>query len=112
MFGPHSGKISPKPDHFWSRHIDFDGLAQFLRRLHPVKTALCVEAETGLDADSVKKWLSGAVQPNGRAVLTLILAYGPELISACVVDPPGWCDDGARAAKIARLEAELAQMKK
>jgi hypothetical protein len=99
-------------DHFWSNRIDFDGLASFLRRLYPSKTAACVAADTGLPADSVKKWLLGEVQPNGRAMLALICAYGPPLICAAVKSPPEWCDAGLRAAKIAKLRAELDALEK
>jgi hypothetical protein len=112
MFGPSCNRFNPIRDRFWSNRIDFVGLADFLRRRHPVKTAASVASETGLPADSVKKWLSGEVQPNGRSVFALICAYGPSLISASVKGAPEWCDTEARAAKIAALKAELADLEK
>ena len=99
-------------DHVWSNRIDFDGLAAFLRRRHPSKTAVRVAADTGLPADSVKKWLSGEVQPSGRAMLALVCAYGPDFISASVKGAPEWCNSDLRAAKIAKLKAELAELEK
>lgn len=112
MFGRTDNRSFPSRGHFWSSRIDFDGLADFLRRRHPAKTAACVASETGLPPDSVKKWLSGEVQPNGRAVMALICAYGPELISSSVKDAPSWCDTEAKAAKIAALKAELQELEK
>ena len=99
-------------DHVWSNRIDFVGLASFLRRIHPSKTPMHVSADTGLPPDSVKKWLSGEVQPNGRAMLALVCAYGPDFISASVKNPPAWCNRDLRAANIARLEAELEEARR
>lgn len=97
-------------DHVWSNHIDFEGMARFLRRLYPAKTALSVAADTGLPADSVKKWINGDVQPNGRAVFALIAAYGPEFISASLHHAPAWLDANVREAKTAALKSQIEQM--
>ena len=112
MFGPFQSRSFPKLGHGWSNRVDFEGLAAFLRHAHPSKTAATVAANTGLPADTVKKWLSCEVQPSGKAMLTLICAYGPALISASVKGAPEWCDAEARAAKIAALKSELAELEK
>ena len=96
-----------KKDHVWSNGVDFASLATFLRRKYPYNTADHVSRDTGVPASSVKKWLSLEVEPRGRAMLALICAYGPPLICAAVKSPPAWCDADLRAAKIAKLRAEL-----
>ena len=101
-----------KRDHVWSNRIDFEGLAAFLRRQHPTKTAQCVAALTGLPADSVKKWINGEVQPSGRAMLAMVCAYGPEFIAAAVRNAPEWCNQDLRAAKIAKLKQEIAELER
>ena len=99
-----------KAGHVWSNRIDFRGLAVFLRRLYPSKTAARVAADTGLPADSIKKWLSLEVQPNGRAMLVLVCVYGADLILASVKDAPDWCNRDARRARRAKLLAEIAEI--
>lgn len=94
-----------------------DRVVGFLRRLHPAKTAALVAADTGCGVDAVEKWLERASVPNGRAMLRLFLAYGPEFICAVVDNPPAWLDARRGAARqvelessIARQRAELAQL--
>ena len=43
-----TGMFGSNRDHVWSDHVDFIGLASFLRRVHPIKTAQSVAADTGL----------------------------------------------------------------
>lgn len=102
----------PKGERDWSAEIDADGLIRFLRTQHPCKTALNVAARTQLPADTVKKWLLGAALPNGRAILVLSCAYGPELLRAMLRHPPGWLDAAARGAEQVRLEAKLADLRR
>lgn len=102
----------PKGERDWSDSVDGPGLARFLRGEHPDKTAQHVAARTHLPADTVKKWLAGAALPNGRAILILACAYGPELLRAMLHRPPGWLDAAARGAEQVRLEARLAELQR
>lgn len=96
-------------DRVWSNQIDFEGMSAFLRRLYPSKTAQCVADDTGLAPDSVKKWLNGEVQPNGRAVFTLVAAYGPEFLHASLRRAPAWLSAVARAEMARKLESEIVE---
>lgn len=100
----------PKAGLDWSQQVDLDGLSRFLRAQYPEKTAQNVAARTKLPADTVKKWLLGAALPNGRAMLVLACAFGPEVLVAMLRHPPGWLDEAARAAEQARLQAQLAEL--
>ena len=77
---------------FRANRIDFSGLSEFLRREHPTKTADGVAGQTGISAKTVRKWLDGETSPNGAALLMLALAYGPQIIAACVKGAPSWLD--------------------
>lgn len=101
----------PKEGLDWSEQIDLDGLAVYLRRQYPEKTAQNVAARAKLPADTVKKWLLGAALPNGRAMLVLACAFGPEVLVAMLRSPPGWLVEAARAAEQARLEAQVAALR-
>ena len=81
---------------FRANHIDFSGLSDFLRREHPTKTADGVAGQTGIPAKTVRKWLDGETAPNGTALLALALAYGPQLLAACVKGAPSWLDAATR----------------
>ena len=81
---------------FRANRIDFSGLSEFLRREHPTKTADGVAGQTGISAKTVRKWLDGETSPNGAALLMLALAYGPQIIAACVKGSPSWLDAATR----------------
>ncbi|MBY0259577.1 hypothetical protein [Methylobacterium sp.] len=104
------GHFFPKEGLDWSQQIDLDGLSRFLREQYPDKTAQNVAARTKLPADTVKKWLLGVALPNGRAMLVLACAFGPEVLVAMLRHPPGWLDEAARGAEQARLQAQLADL--
>lgn len=104
------GHFFPKEGLDWSEQIDLDGLSVYLRRQYPEKTAQNVAARAKLPADTVKKWLAGAALPNGRAMLVLACAFGPEVLVALLRSPPGWLVEAARAAEQARLEAQVAAL--
>ena len=91
----------------WSDRICFSGLAQFLRAEHPQKTPASVEAATGIPADTVKKWLAGEASPNGRALLTLAMVYGPQVIAACVKAAPEWLDAATRREMARKLKEQI-----
>ena len=89
----------------------------FLRSRHPVKTSAAVAADTGLQAETIKKWLDRSSAPSFAAVFALIGAYGPAFIAAVMEHPPAWIDNAARAARrealardISRLQTELARL--
>ena len=86
---------------FWAPAIDFAGLSDFLRKEHPTKTAEFVNARTGIPVKTVRKWLDHENAPNGPAILTLALYYGPQVLAACFVGAPAWIDQASRV-EIAR----------
>ena len=84
-------------------------IAEFLRAINPVKTAPSVEAETGISAKTVEKWLSGTSSPSGNTYHRLIEVYGPEPF--VFVDPdasPASLQEAARICRQARLERQAA----
>lgn len=88
-------------------------VADFLREAHPIKTALSVEADTGIPAKTVSKWLEGASAPSGAAYHRLIKVYGPELFVFVTPDSaPISLRDAAAAAREARLETKLSDMRR
>lgn len=82
----------------------------FIRARHPVKTAESVAAETGVGAETVKKWLDGTARPSWDACWALICAYGMPFMAATILTKPQWLDDAHRAARLAALEAEQARI--
>lgn len=90
--------------------VDWKGLTAFLRATHPSKTAASVSAATGLPAETVKKWLAGEAAPSGSAMLSLICAYGPDLIHAAVPRAPIWLSAAARAQRRDLIAAQLADL--
>lgn len=83
----------------------------FVRQLHPVKTAEHVSADTGVAADTVRKWLEGVAKPSFIAFSKLILAYGPAFLIAVYPKAPKWLDDAHRRERLAALEAEQARIR-
>lgn len=84
----------------------------FLREQHPVKTAQCVEAETGISAHTVRKWLDQGNAPSGPAYDALVRRYGASFL--CSVHPEtrdAWFAHVARMQEQERLEAHVRQMK-
>ncbi len=83
-------------------------LGAFLRRLHPRDTAACVEADTGIPAGSVEKWLQGIAFPRARHQFRLIGAYGPSVFAAMVPAAPRWLDEAVRAERLREMEQRAA----
>lgn len=83
-------------------------LSTFLRRMHPRDTAGHVEAETGIAAATVEKWLCHASLPQARQLARLIGAYGPSALAALFPQAPRWLDDAVRAERLRHLEAQSA----
>jgi hypothetical protein len=101
-----SGSIGAR---FRAHLIDFSGLVAFLRQEHPNKTAEAVEAICGVPAATVRKWLSGETNPNGTALATLLLAYGPEAFASCVAYSPGWLKAAVRDEMTRKLEQQISE---
>ncbi|WP_162559738.1 hypothetical protein [Methylobacterium radiodurans] len=82
-------------------------IAEFLRGIHPTKTALCVEAETQISSKTIGKWLEGASSPSGNAYHRLIEVYGPELFVFVSPDAsPASLREAARICAQARAERQ------
>jgi DNA-binding phage protein len=65
-------------------------LAAFLRRRHPFKTAIAVEAEAGVCEATIKKLLTRGSMPSFATLGRLLSAYGPALLAETMDDPPEW----------------------
>ena len=97
---------------FGNNPKDFgEAVESFLRAKHPVKTAVNVAADTGCTPAQIEKWLEGASIPNGVAVARLIVAYGPEFLSA-VLPPAHWITEAARKSEEAALLKQRAEVEK
>jgi DNA-binding phage protein len=82
-------------------------LGAFLRARHPVKTASNVAADTGVNADTVQKWLDSGCAPSWAAAMALLLAYGAEPFCAALGhDTPTWLTTAGQDAELARMQAE------
>lgn len=78
----------------------------FIRRRYPMKTAESVAADTGIGAETVKKWLDGSARPSWDGVFALICAYGPAFLAAVLPNAPQWLDEAHRREMQASLRAE------
>jgi hypothetical protein len=81
----------------------------FIERRHPVKTGASFEAETGISAETFRKWRDGASMPGWRHSLKMILVFGPEFLAATVENAPAWLNDAYRAEMARKLTAEIAE---
>ena len=89
-----------------------DGLAGFLRRRHPSKTAEAVAAETGLPAGSVRKWIYGETTPSLSALAVLAESYGAECLAAAFLGHvPAWLDEAVRVQRRAEYLRQIAETK-
>lgn len=85
----------------------------FLRARHAAsgaKIAERVEAECGIAAGTVRKWLDRASAPSFSAYLALIHAYGPEFLAAVMDRPPAWITVAARGAARERVMKQIAEL--
>lgn len=85
-----------------------DRAVAFVRRLYPTKTADCVAADTGLSAQTVRRWLEGVAKPSWAGFSRLILAYGPAFLVAVYPNCPRWLDEAHQRERLADLEARQA----
>ncbi len=86
-------------------------IAKFLRGAHPTKTAAHVASKIGFSEYRVGKWLELSSAPNGAAMIALTAAYGPEFLAAIMPTSCSWIDESVRAARLARIEAEIAELR-
>lgn len=87
-------------------------IAEFLRTIHPQKTAACIEADTQISAKTVEKWLSGTSSPSGNTYHRLIEVYGPELFVFVNPDAsPASLQEAARVCRQSRLERQAAKIR-
>lgn len=93
-----------------SNQDGLERLVRALRKLHPVKTADAVQAETGIPSTTVGKWLALQSSPSLPAFARLVFAYGPDVVSALFRKAPAWLDAAARAQRLAALDAQLAAL--
>lgn len=85
-------------------------VADYLQRRHPDKTAAWVEAETGIPAHRVRKWIDRASAPSGLAMLALIGAYGPEFLAKVFDQPPLWVSEAAMTARRDSVQARVSAL--
>jgi len=85
-----------------------DRIVDFLRRIHPVKTAENVAADSGLHVDTIQKWIDRGSAPSLVGILTLTGAYGPDVLVAAYGErSPMWLTRIAKAERAARIEAQI-----
>lgn len=90
---------------------DVDAVIDYLRRVHPHKTAEFVAAAAEQQPTTVRKWLDRGSAPSFPAFVKLVAAYGPALLAVAFGDePPEWLSRAARAERQAALEAEHARI--
>jgi hypothetical protein len=107
MSGPFATRLRANPT-----HNQVSGLAEYLRRKHPDKTAFAVAADTGLPVGSIKKWLAEETSPGLPALRELVRVYGAECLAAAFLgDVPAWIDDAVREQKRAEYEARIAALR-
>lgn len=90
--------------------LDLPALAQFLRRRHPHCAADYVARAAGIPAATVKDWLQLRCRPSTRHFLTLVGRYGAPLIAACWPDAPDFVLAACQAARLARLDDDIAAL--
>lgn len=82
----------------------------YLQRRYPTKTPESVEADTGIKAATVQKWIVRRSAPGFAAMFRLLCAYGPELLCVALDNPPAWLDEAARAEEAKNLKAQIAAL--
>ncbi|APX84595.1 hypothetical protein BV511_07645 [Methylorubrum extorquens] len=88
-------------------------ISAFLRARHPLKTPQSVEAETGVPAATVRKWLEQGNAPSGSAYDALVCCYGADFL--CAVHPEhagAWFAAVARQQRQVRLERRAADLRR
>jgi hypothetical protein len=93
-------------------------LADYLRKIHPLKTADAVSARCRgqITTEQVRKWLNRGAKPGGEALLWLATAYGPSLLVACfgpcpISATPEWLAIAMKAERVDELGQRLQAMR-
>lgn len=109
---PQRGRLPESPGRLgrvdWT--IVQERIVDFLRRKYPTKCAESVEAETGIPAATVAKWLVRNSGCKADSFARLLCAYGPEFACAVMPRAPAWLDRARREAEAERLRAEIAAL--
>ena len=105
MSYPSEGKIYLK-----SQMACPEKAVEFIRARYPAKTAENVSSDTGIGAETVKKWLDGAARPSFDGLSRLIFAYGFPFLVAVFPRQPVWLSNAYQRERLASLEAEQARI--
>lgn len=85
---------------------------EFIRRRYPVKTGAAFEAETGISAETFRKWCEGAGRPSFDHYNTLIEHYGLPFLWAVLADyRPSWLTAAYADEENDRIEREIAELR-
>lgn len=111
----HAAKVQTRPSvhEFESR----DGLSlgervsMFLRRMHPLKTADNVAAETGIPVNTIKTWLQRGSAPDAEGYTALWVAYGPDFLAAAAANrSPEWLSHVRQTQEAKQLKAQISAL--
>lgn len=83
---------------------------EFLRAKHPLKTAQCVAADTGISFKTVHSWLLGNSKPGWHHTLQLIGTYGPEFLAAVCPSSRVWVEPARKLEELRQLESQRVQL--
>jgi len=100
------GRVSPSDDRTFAERV-----STFLRRMHPVKTAHCVEVEAGIPATTVRKWLEQGCAPSGKHTAALARRYRGFLWAVFPDAENEWVAEVARQDELERLERQAATIR-
>ena len=100
------GRVSPSDDRTFAERV-----STFLRRMHPVKTAQCVEVEAGIPATTVRKWLEQGCAPSGKHTAALARRYRGFLWAVFPDAENEWVAEVARQDELERLERQAATIR-
>lgn len=85
-------------------------IIDFLRRIHPYKTAENVAAETGCSVESIARMIERRSAPDVVNFSRLIGTYGFPFLVAVFPCRPQWLSDAYQREQLAELEAEQARI--
>ena len=104
MSGRSVGKVSVRLGSV--SEVNAATIVDFLRRIHPTKTADCVGCDLGVSPDTVRKWLDGTAAPSLRMFGRMVNVHGIELLAA--VFPSLECiRDAALTERTAAIHARI-----
>ena len=86
------------------------GMIEWLRRRHPQSTCHHIEAATGIPAATVENWLIRRSQPSVEHFSTLIAAFGPAFLEACIHRPPAWIGEAVDGERTRQIDDEIRRL--